>query len=269
MAQKRRKPPDPPFLRTGLLPLSLVVFAALLYAAGWSFGAALASTIPFVAGFLLAPRWANASLAALDRDLVQLSQAGKKGELARRVDRALGLRLFGPPAHRAERRARVAMELGDAATAKKLYEKAFAGYEDRTDAPLGVRLGHAHACHVSGAHAEAIAAYRDVLATHGAMPRVRRNLAWSLLEEGEAARDALALLEHADKEAPDDDARAEVGLLTAWALARLGERKRARELLAANTDVATEVGTQLRAEVEAALSRRRAAARSAPASRQP
>jgi tetratricopeptide (TPR) repeat protein len=115
-----------------------------------------------------------------------------------------------------------------------------------------VRLGHAHACHAAGAHAEAIAAYRDVLEKHGAMPRVQRNLAWSLLEEGEAAREALALLERADKEAPDDEGRSEIALLRAWAHALLGEKKRAKSLLEA-TAATTEAARTLRARATAAL----------------
>jgi hypothetical protein len=160
------------------------------------------------------------------------------------------MRLFAAPAHRAERRARIAAAAGDAGLARRLYARAFDGWENAKDVPVGIELGYAHACHASGRDADAVTAYRRVLAVRGALPLVRRNLAWSLARGDRERRLALEELDAAERETADPRALGELTLVRALVHARLGEKKRAKKLLASAADVDGDVANALRKEIE-------------------
>lgn len=247
MTPKRKKDPDPPLSRAALLPVALVVVFGLHFAAGLPFGWAALASAPFVALFLFAPVWVRSSASAFDRDAIRLLAGGLPGELEGRYARAVGLRVFGPVALRAARRGMVAAETGDHAEARAEYARAIGGWENPDDAPFAVKLGYAHACHGVGDDGEAIAAYEKVLAERGALPRVRKNLAHSLIRDGKGLRDALAVLDIADREASDAIDKAELVLLRAWALHALGQKKKAKRLLTAHTEVDTPLAEEARA----------------------
>jgi tetratricopeptide (TPR) repeat protein len=246
MAPKRRKAPDPPLSRAALLPAALLAVFGLHFAAGLPFGFAVLGSAPFVALFLWAPVWVRRSADAFDRDAIRLLATGRSGELEARYARAVGLRMFGPIALRAARRAMVAAETGDAGAARTEFARAIGGWENLEDAPFALRLGYAHACHAVGDDAEAIAAYEKVLAERGALPRVRKNLAHALIRDGKGLRDALSVLDVADREASEATDKAELALLRAWALNALGQKKKAKRILSAHTEVDTPLAEEVR-----------------------
>jgi hypothetical protein len=234
-----------------LLPLTLGVCFVLYYlmrVPGW---VVVAVALPMAALYLFAPSWATRSVERFDRDLVRLLSTGGRGALPRRYALALGMRLFAPPAITAERRALVAAETGQSGEARASYRAALREYGKR--APLRVLLGYAHACYAVADDGEAIRAYRELLAQEGMLPGVRRNLAHALVRRGEALREALELI---DDESALRGAAArghELDLLRAVAHAKLGNRDRARELLAQSGEVQGELALSLRAELQRTL----------------
>jgi tetratricopeptide (TPR) repeat protein len=161
------------------------------------------------------------------------------------------MRLFSPPAVRAERRAVVAAENGHAAQARTAYRAALR--EQGARAPLRVLLGYAHACYALSDDAEAIRIYRELLDQAGSLPGVRRNLAHALVRRGDCLREALELIDRDAQQEGDSERRAERDLLRAVAHAKLGEREQARHLADRSRGVEGELLLALRAELERAL----------------
>lgn len=249
----RRAEPEPPVLRAALIPTSLVVVFLLMYGVGLPFFVAASASLPFLLLFLLAPAWARASTRSFDRDVVRLLAAGRTQQLEARLARALGMRLFAPPAWVAERRGLVASEKGAPGEARRAYRKAIKGYEDPEHVPMPVLLGYAHASYALGDDREAIQSYRRVLATQGPMPRLERNLAHALIRRGEDLRQALDLLERAEVQARDDAERAEVALIRALGEAKRGRRATAKAALRAHADSGGAAAEALRAELREEL----------------
>jgi Flp pilus assembly protein TadD len=161
------------------------------------------------------------------------------------------MRLFSPPAVRAERHALVAAENGRPEAARAGYRLVLR--EQGRHAPLRVLLGYAHACYALGDDAEAIRAYRELLEHAGALPGVRRNLVHALVRHGDSLREALELIERDATQDVAKERSAERDLLRAVAHAKLGERERARELLEQSAPAEGELATTLRQELERAL----------------
>jgi hypothetical protein len=237
--------------REVLLPLTVIACAALYYLAhlpAWSLALCAG---PMVTLYMIAPFWGARSVARFDRDLVRLLSTGRRSALPGRYARALGMRLFAPPAVNAERRAVVAAELGDMNEARSSYRRAH--FEYGPQAPLRVLLGYAHACYALGDDAEAVRVYRGLLKQTGSLPGVQRNLAHALVRRGESLREALELID-ADRNAGNSAERnAELDLLRAVAHAKLGERERANALLEQSAAASTEHASALRAELQRAL----------------
>jgi tetratricopeptide (TPR) repeat protein len=243
--------PAPSLVRHALIPASLVICFALVYplrvAPGWVVAVGIAAVILHLA----APALGRASMARFDRDVIRLLAAGRREGLRARYARALGMRLFAPPALVAERRGLVAAETGRPGRARAAYREALGGYpEDR--APLGVQLGLAHASFALGDDAEAIRRYRAVLRRSGSYPRVARNLAHALARRGESPKEAERLAERALREAGDRPS-AETELVRALVHARRGQRGPARKVLARTRDAEGRDVERLREEVEEAL----------------
>jgi tetratricopeptide (TPR) repeat protein len=176
------KPPPPALLRNTLLPLSILVAMVVYYGARLPFAAAAGSALPFLLLYALGPRWARASVASFDRDVVVLLMRKDAAALNARFNRALGLRFFAAPAVVAERRGLVEAQRGRHAAARDAYREALEGYG--TGAPLAVLLGLAHACFERGLTDEAITAYEKVLARSKTLPLVQENLAQLYVKRG-------------------------------------------------------------------------------------
>jgi tetratricopeptide (TPR) repeat protein len=246
VAKKPAARPDPPLSRAALLPLALLLVFGLQFGLGLAFGWAVVASTPLVVLFISSPVWVRRSAEAFDRDAVALLASGRAADLPGRYRQALGLRLFGPKAFRAARRAMVAAETGDLEGARTEFARASDGWEDPKNVPFAVRVGYAHACYATRDYPEAVVAYRKVLEERVALPRMRKNLAHALIEEGDGLRDALEVLDRADKEASDPDEKKELALLRAWALHAMGQKKKAKRLFKANADVDTELAARAR-----------------------
>lgn len=232
----RPREPDQSIWRAALIPLSLVVVFFLYYAAKLPFGAAASASVPFLALFLLAPLWAKHSTTRFDRDVVRLLTTDAKGRLEGRLRRAVGMRLFAPPAWVHERRGLVASETGAHGEARQAYRKAMKGYEDPDEAPMAVLLGYAHASYALGDDIEAIRSYRKVLATQGPMPKLERNLAHSLIRRDEDLKEAMELLDRAEPKAQTPAERREIALIRALGDAKRGRRATAKDVLREHRD---------------------------------
>jgi tetratricopeptide (TPR) repeat protein len=212
-----------------LLPATLIGCFALQYWGQQPFAVVVVCALPMLALYAAAPAWAARSIARFDRDSVRLLAAGATQQLRVRYRRAVGMRLFAPPALRAERKAMVLLECGDARGARAAYAEVLE--ELGALAPPRVVLGHAHASFATGDDATAIGMYRRVLGSVGALPGVERKLAHALIRKGEDLDEALALLSRTQREAAEGEPKQAHTLLHALALAKLGERESARALL--------------------------------------
>jgi hypothetical protein len=228
-----------------LLPATLIGCFALQYWGQQPFVVVVACAVPMLALYAAAPRWAARSLARFDRESVGLLAARAPQRLRARYRRALGMRLFAPPALSAERKAMVLLECGDARGARAASQEVLD--ELGTTAPPRVVLGHAHASFATGDDATAIAMYRRVLENVAALPGVERKLAHALVRKGEDLHEALELLARTERELGEGEPRDEHTLLCALAFAKLGERERARALLAQVTQ--PQSAPALRAEI--------------------
>lgn len=248
--QARTEPP-PALTRNALIPASIATCFVLVYAVEvrpfWVFPIGIA----VMALYLAAPWIGKRSLARFDRDAVQLLARGRRADLEPRYRRALGMRLFAPPALVAERRGFVAAETGAPARAREAYLAALEGYGPG-EAPLAVRLGLAHACYALGDDDEAIRAYRSVMNDAGGLPRVAQSLAHALARRGDDLNEAERLADELLRDA-GERASAEVRLLRALVHAKRGQKAPARKLLTACRDADGELAKRLRAEVEQAL----------------
>jgi tetratricopeptide (TPR) repeat protein len=234
-----------------LLPVTVMVCFVLYYFAGQPWWTLLAIALPMVGVYVSAPAWAASSVASFDRDLVRLLSTGKRAQLPGRYARALGMRLFAPPAVRAERRAVVAAENGQPAAARAGYRAALREHGSR--APLRVLLGYAHACYALAEDAEAIRVYRELLDQAGSLPGVRRNLAHAMVRLGDSLREALELIDRDSQQDADAVRQAERDLLRAVAHAKLGDRERARDLAQRTLALDGELAESLRQELQRAL----------------
>jgi tetratricopeptide (TPR) repeat protein len=230
-----------------LLPATLLGCFALYYFGQQPLRVVFACAVPMLLLYALAPLWAARSAVRFDRDSVGLLAARSPRRLRARYRRALGMRLFAPPALLAERKAMVLLECGDARGARRAYQDALD--ELGPTAPLRVVLGYGHASFATGDDASAIAMYRRVLASTGALPGVERKLAYALVRHGEDLRGALALLDRTAKEIEEVDGQHELTLLRALAFAKLGESARARELLAQAAPARAASAAALRAQI--------------------
>jgi tetratricopeptide (TPR) repeat protein len=230
-----------------LLPATLLGCFALYYWGQLPFRSIVLCAVPMLVLYALAPLWAARSLAHFDRDSVELLAARAPERLRSRYRRALGMRLFSPPAWLAERKAMVLLECGDARGARVAYREALD--ELGAAAPPRVVLGYGHASFATGDDQTAIAMYRRVLDNVGALPGVERKLAHALVRQGEDLREALAMLTRTEREVGDAAQREELVLLRALAFAKLGETARARELLQQSDGSAPSGLAALRAEV--------------------
>ena len=176
-------------LRELLLPLTVIACFALYYLAQLPWWSLLLFALPMTRAVR-----AGAGLGgALDRELRSRPGAAAVDRAARalpaRYARALGMRLFAPPAVRTERHAVVAAENGLSREARASYRRALREYG--AQAPLRVLLGYAHASYALGDDDEAIRVYRSLLAQTGSLPGVQRNLAHAMVRRGESLREAL------------------------------------------------------------------------------
>jgi len=240
---------EPPssLTRHALIPASIAVCFTLVYgveAPPWS---VLAVGAPVVLLYLLAPGIGRASMARFDRDAVRLLSTGQRRRLPGRYARALGMRLFAPPAKVAERRGLVHAETDAPGPARAAYREALDAYPEDA-APVGVLLGLAHAAYALGDDPDAIARYRAVWRRSKTFPRVARNLAHALARRGEELKEAEELAERALADAPEPPP-ADLLLVRALVHARRGQRGPARKLLK-RTDGGD---PDLREEVEVAL----------------
>lgn len=238
-------------IRELLLPLAVVLCFVLYFLFQVPFWSVVAIAGPVLALYLVAPSWAAGSVARFDRDLVHLLSTGRRSALSGRYARAFGMRLFAPPAVKAERCAVVAAENGEPRAARAAYRIAL--HEYGKAAPLRVLLGYAHASYAIGADAEAVRTYRLLISQSGMLPGVRRNLAHALVRRGEALREALELIEGEAGSGDGTQRRHEFDLLRAMAHAKLGDAVRARELLAQTETAEGEVVLSLRAELHRTL----------------
>ncbi|HJL19270.1 MAG TPA: hypothetical protein RMH99_26635 [Sandaracinaceae bacterium LLY-WYZ-13_1] len=240
----------PSLTRHALIPLSLLVCFVLVYQVRVAPWWVAVVGVPAVLLYLAAPRIGRISLSRFDRDAVQLLAGGRREGLRGRYARALGMRLFAPPALVAERRGLVAAQTGEPGRARAAYRAALDAYPEGR-APLGVRLGLAHASFALGDDEAAIRGYREVLRSSGSYPRVARNLAHALARRGEDLKEAERLAERALEEAsePSD----ELLLVRALVHAARGQRGPARKILARTEGVRGPAVERLREEVETAL----------------
>jgi tetratricopeptide (TPR) repeat protein len=203
----------------------LLVCFGLYYGAEQPFSIVLAVAVPMLVLYACAPLWARSSMAAFDRDAVQLLASGQSGALVDRYERAIGMRLFAPAAVCAERQAMALAEAGQTRAARAAFRESLDEYGDAP--PLRVLLGYAHASFALGDDAEAIPMYRKLLQSAVVLPGVERHLAYALVRSGEDPREALSLLDRAPREPDDAHRRGELSLLRAVAHTRLGEHDRA------------------------------------------
>ncbi len=250
MPSDPRPEPAPALTRNALIPLSIVVCFVLVY---------VVRAAPFwilpIGGsvmvlYLVAPLIGRRSLARFDRDLVQLLARGRARALPGRLRRAIGMRLFAPPALVAERGGLVEAENGRSARAQAAYRAAQEGYGDDA-APLSVRLGLAHASYALGDDDAAIAAYRTVLREAPSLPRVKANLTHALARSGRDLSEAEQLAEEVLRESSGESA--ELSLLRALVHARRGQKGPAKKILRACEGAEGDRARVLRDEVRAAL----------------
>ena len=233
-----------------LLPLTLLGCFVIYYLADQPFWVVLACAIPMLGVYAVAPAWAARSVARFDRDAVTILARSHVAALRKRYARALGMRLFAPPAVRAERKAMVLAECGETRAARAAYREALDEHAGR--APLRVMLGYAHASFSLGDDAQAISMYRKLLATAAGLPGVERNLAHALVRRGQDLDEALQMLGRAEREPGDAVRQNELKLLRAIAYAKLGDQARAKELLR-ETDESLEQTAALRDELRSLL----------------
>jgi hypothetical protein len=233
-----------------LLPVTFLGCFALYYFARLPFGVVLACSLPMLLLYALSPLWAARSLARFDRDSVRLLAAHDPAKLRARYRRALGMRWFAAPGLRAERKAMVLLECGEPRAASHAYREAID--ELGALAPPRVILGYAHASFAIGDDGAAISMYQRVIDELGALPGVERKLAHALVRAGRDLDRALELLERAQSEVGEANARGELNLLRALALAKRGEHERARALVAEN-EASSDSARELRDETERLL----------------
>lgn len=246
--------PEPSVARAALIPASLVTVFLLIYAAQLPFSVAAAASAPFLLLFLIAPVWAKRSVRSFDRDVVRLLTSERQRELPARFARAVGMRLFAPPAWVAERRGLVASEVGTPGEARQAYRKAMRGYEDPDAVPMAVLLGYAHASYALRDDPEAIRTYRKVLAVQGPMPRLERNLAHALIRRDEDVGQAFELLDRAEAQATSELERAEIAIVRALGDARRGRRATAKDALREHAGREEPALAELLAELDEELS---------------
>ena len=238
--------PAPALTRHALIPLSLVICFALIYWIRVQPIWVVAVALPIVMLYLAAPEIGRRSLRRFDRDAIQLLTRGQQRALPGRFSRAIGMRLFSPPALVAERRGRAQAEAGEARRARVAFQSAFDAYpEDRV--PVAVRLGLAHACFLMEDDREAIRLYGQILRSDGRYPRLTRNLAHALARRGEDLKRAERLSSEVLRASDDPEAK----LIRALVHAKKGQRGPARKLLDATRD-APDLET-LREDVEVAI----------------
>jgi tetratricopeptide (TPR) repeat protein len=184
---------------------------------------------PIVVLYALAPLWAARSLAAFDKDSVRILAQRDPAKLKARYARALGMRLFAPPAELAERKAMVMLECGAFRAAHAAFREALE--ELGPAASDRVVLGAAHASFAAGDHSSAIVLYRRVLKGVGALPGVERKLALALVRHGEDLGTAVEILERTSHEVSAGAARQELLLVRALAHVKLGDAVLARAAL--------------------------------------
>ncbi|MEM9192297.1 MAG: hypothetical protein AAGF12_24195 [Myxococcota bacterium] len=250
--QKREGRRDPSFFWSGLLPVGAVVAFFLMAVLKLPFLQAIWGAVPFIVLFVVGPFWGRRSLRDFDQRAVSFLARNDHRGLRRLYDRAVGMRLFAPPAMAAERLGMVESEAGRHAHAIRAYRRALAGYENEASAPTSVTLGFAHAAFELKRYPEASEMYRRLLPSSRALPLVKRNLAESLIHQEEAIREGLGLLEEALRERPSDEERGQLELLQALGLARIGEKKNARKLLR-DSSLDSEWAEELREHIEEAL----------------
>jgi len=217
-----------------LLPAMVVVGFILYYFAEQPMWVVFTVAAPFVALYALAPLWAARSLAAFDRDSVRILAQRDPARLKARYARALGMRLFAPPAELAERKAMVMLECGSFRAAQAAFREALE--ELGPAASDRVVLGAAHASFAAGDHGNAIVMYRRVLNGVGALPGVERKLALALVRHGEDLSTAVEILERTQNEVSPGAARQELLLTRALAHAKLGNAALAQAALQSALD---------------------------------
>ena len=211
---------------------------------------------PIVVLYTLAPLWAARSLAAFDRDSVRILAQRDPARLKARYARALGMRLFAPPAELAERKAMVMLECGAFRAAQAAFREALE--ELGPAASDRVVLGAAHASFAAGDHGHAIVMYRRVLSGVGALPGVERKLALALVRHGEDLRTAVEILERTLNEVSEGAARQELLLVRALAHAKLGEAALAQAALQSAVEqcaIDTDAAKDLQLEVAELIAR--------------
>lgn len=232
-----------------LVPLSVVVSAALLYGAHLSFPVVACVALGFIALYLAAPHFVRRSREAFDQDTLTMRASGKAtaAMLKARFDAAHLFRLLDAPAEVDARRGMIALEAKDAAAAKKHYDNAMRGWS--AEPPLSVLAGYAHATYETKDDVEAVVSLQKLLERGGTLPHVHARLAHATLRSGlpgDHVSEWLTLAEQAG----DETSKCEVALLRALKLAKEGDAKGARAALQAAPKVASLAA--LRDEVEAA-----------------
>ena len=111
-----------------LLPVAVIACLCVYYWAHAPWWSMIAIALPISVLYGFAPAWAASSTASFDRDLVRLLSTGRREALPARYARAIGMRLFAPPAVRTERHAVVAAENGLSREARASYRRALREY---------------------------------------------------------------------------------------------------------------------------------------------
>ncbi len=237
------------------MPVSVVVSAALLYGAHLSFGVVAGVASAFVVLYLAAPALARRSREAFDRDAlaIRARSEGRASRLAKRLDAAWALRLFGAPADVYARRAMIAEEAGLAKLAREHYRRALLAWEG--EPPLGNLLGAASTAYLAGDDVDAVVHFQKVLDRGGSLPRVHLRLAHATLRAGLPSESVAGWLDLAEREARDEAERREVALVRALHLAVRGAKADAKKALAAIElgEAPSETLLALRDEVQSAL----------------
>jgi tetratricopeptide (TPR) repeat protein len=240
-----------------LIPLSVLLSAALLYGARLPFGAVLAVAAVFLALYLAAPWLSRRSREAFDRDAlaIRARAEGRGPALEARLARAWALRLFGAPADVHARRGMIAEEAGRPRAARDHYKRALEAWQG--EPPLATLAGYARASYECGDDVEAVVSLQKLVDRGTSLPRLHVRLAHATLRAALPTESVGPWLDQAEREAHDENGRAEVALVRALSLAAKGDAKAARRALeeAPLPDGAPDRLRALRDEVKDAIER--------------
>jgi hypothetical protein len=206
-----------------LVPVSVLVSAALLYGAQWPFPRVLAVASIFLVLYLAAPWLARRSRDAFDRDALTIrARTGARGPaLEARLARAWAFRLLGAPAEVHARRGMIAEEAGQPRAARVHYRRALDAWVG--EPPLAILAGYARAAYECGDDIEAVVALQKLVDRDASLPRLHLRLAHATVRSGLPDERVQGWLERATREARDAGERAEIARVRALFLLARGD----------------------------------------------